>query len=212
MRLIKHCPPPLDGSLVGSPTTDVDKNGNTDYSIKCGRYDSVHRYVEWADDDSFSLGDGTTDTNLSINMDLKVVSLTNASTFLGKGHSITGDGEWNIRFPGGTGTITMTRNDMSIDIARTSTTSSPAVSADTWYNFSFVYGSAETSFTIFRDGSSLSLSSGGSASYIASENLGAVLRNRYTGDGNKEYFMNNLSIFKDYVLNNYESSILKNRY
>lgn len=215
-----------NGSLVGTSITYVsDKNGNANSSVKVGKYSSTWKYFELPDVDTLSVGNGTNDKPYSFNVDMYVIDVAGANWWwLNKDDGTTNrEYQFTIQTSAlpGKGGFGFYRRDHSAakTIGSYNTSTGDSMADNTWTNVSFVTdgaggATAPNNDRIYKNGISLALTHITEALYVASENTTRTVRTGRTdaSSGDQSGALNNLSFFENYMLDDYESSILKSRY
>lgn len=190
MRVLK-----LGQSLVSTKTPAVFKNL---YSLN---FDGVDDYVNYGDSNTFSFGNGTSDTPFSMSIWFKMADISNMP-IINKTTAVSAQREYYM-YINQNDKLVMALFDTSTGgyIFASSTAAITSVQGS-WAHVVFTYdgGGAATDMTIYLNGSSIALSTSsgtiGSGSYVAMENTAFPLHvgffeliSRYTNGNFDEFSM-----------------------
>tara|TARA_R100000664_G_C2740541_1_gene129094 strand:+ start:295 stop:1083 length:789 start_codon:yes stop_codon:yes gene_type:complete len=206
MRVLK-----LGQSLVSTKTPAVFKNL---YSLN---FDGVDDYVNYGDSNTFSFGNGTSDTPFSMSIWFKMADISNMP-IINKTTAVSAQREYYM-YINQNDKLVMALFDTSTGgyIFASSTAAITSVQGS-WSHVVFTYdgGGAATDMTIYLNGSSIALSTSsgtiGSGSYVAMENTAFPLHvgffeliSRYTNGNFDEFSMWNKELTSGNVTALYNS-------
>jgi chitodextrinase len=140
--------------------------------------DGVDDYVEIADGNAISFGNGASDTPFTIELWIRPDTMATKQQLVGKWGE-TSNQEYRL-YTGG-GTIRLDLRDNSTQATVSAYTGSVTALAGAWHHLAATYdgrggATAAAGITIYIDGTAVALTRANSASYVAMENLGASLQ------------------------------------
>jgi hypothetical protein len=209
----------IDATTVNSPTTANDRYGNANKSYEQGRFSGTHKHLSWSDDNSFSFGNGTTDTSFSIVCWLYVAAYDSANYWVINKDDASTLREWQLLVTFGslpaTGGILLQKRDHSagVSVYSHNSNSGDCLSTSTWYNIGFIFVSgtganAADNDQIYKNGVALSMTHVNNAAFVSTENTTTPVRTtRNAGTNNSNGRVAALRFFQR-ELTAYEMALL----
>ena len=183
---------------IQDKASDTVANYGEVYGGNAVSFDGTNDYIDIADNDSLSFGDGSNDSAFSISAWINMDDATNFPIVM-KG-VYNSDAEWHLWTQGNDNLYIVLYDESVSNTFEGANTSAITAYEGKWTHITATYDgtggtSANNGLKIYINGSSQSLTLIGSGTYVAMENLGANVEIGRTGSTYADGKINNVKIF-----------------